>query len=164
MTSCYFAYGSNMNPARMRARGLEFVSAEAATLPSFRLVFNKQSHCKPTVAYANIQPCCKSHVEGVLYTLRNVNDLSLMDHFEGTPVRYSRERFIVQTQSGPRATWVYIANPAFINNNLLPESTYLAHLLAGSEFLSSQYLSMLAAQESVLAEPLLGEQGLLRNA
>lgn len=164
MTSCYFAYGSNMNPARMRARGLDFVNAEAAILPGFRLVFNKRSHCNPTVAYANVQPCSSSHVEGVLYTLTNVDDLSLMDHFEGTPVRYSRERFIVQTQSGPRTTWIYIANPAFINSNLLPESTYLDHLLAGRDFLSSQYLSMLATQESVLAEPLLGERGLLRNA
>ncbi|MFT6592552.1 MAG: hypothetical protein ACJAU3_000610, partial [Zhongshania sp.] len=88
MTSCYFAYGSNMNPARMRARGLNFVRAESAVLPGFRLVFNKQSHCKPSVAYANVRPASKCRVEGVLYTLANAADLDLMDHFEGTPVRY----------------------------------------------------------------------------
>lgn len=164
MTSCYFAYGSNMNPARMRARGLNFVSAESAVLPGFRLVFNKQSHCKPSVAYANVRPASKCRVEGVLYTLANAADLDLMDHFEGTPVRYSRECFQVVTSSGPRATWIYVANPAFINNRLLPESSYLMHLLAGRDFLSAEYLQMLSDHHCVLSEPIPGEQGLLRNA
>jgi gamma-glutamylcyclotransferase (GGCT)/AIG2-like uncharacterized protein YtfP len=164
MTSCYFAYGSNMNSARMRARGLNFVKAEAAILPRFRLVFNKQSHCKPSIAYANVQHASDHHVEGVLYTLAKAEDLDLMDHFEGTPVRYSRECVHVNTSSGPRSTWIYMANPAYINNNLLPESSYLAHLLAGRDFLSGEYIDMLTRHESVYSEPIVGEQGLLRNA
>ena len=164
MTSCYFAYGSNMNPARMQARGLRILTAEAASLWGFKLVFNKQSHCKPSVAYANVQQAGKCHVEGVLYTLASIDELRLMDHFEGTPVRYSRECMHVHTSSGQRATWIYLANPAYINNALLPESSYLAHLLAGREFLSSEYIDILTGHESVYSEPLPGEQGLLRNA
>lgn len=164
MTSCYFAYGSNMNPARMRARGLDFVKAESATLPGFRLVFNKQSHCRPSVAYANVKPSSNRQVEGVLYTLAKADELDLMDHYEGTPVRYSRECLYVVTATGPRSSWIYVANPAFINDSLLPESSYLEHLLAGRDFLSADYMQMLMRHESVLSEPILGEEGLLRNA
>ncbi len=39
----YFAYGSNMNPQRVRERGLAVVRAEAARLPGFRLAFDKCS-------------------------------------------------------------------------------------------------------------------------
>lgn len=164
MTSCYFAYGSNMNPARMRARGLEFVKAEPATLPRFRLVFNKQSHCRPSVAYANVQPSSNRHVEGVLYTLAKAEELALMDYYEGTPVRYSRECLYVVTATGLRPTWIYMANPAFINDGLLPDSAYLEHLLAGRDFLSTDYIKMLMRHDSVFSEPILGEEGLLRNA
>jgi gamma-glutamylcyclotransferase (GGCT)/AIG2-like uncharacterized protein YtfP len=164
MTYCYFAYGSNMNPARLRARGLDFVKAEPANLPGFRLVFNKQSHCLPSVAYANVRPSSNRHVEGVLYTLAKADELDLMDHYEGTPVRYSRECLNVVTTTGLRSTWIYMANPAFINNSLLPESRYLEHLLAGRDFLSADYIQMLMRHERVLSEPILGEEGLLRNA
>jgi hypothetical protein len=54
MSFYYFAYGSNMNPARMQARGLVFSAAESARLPGYRLAFNKRSHCTPGVAYANV--------------------------------------------------------------------------------------------------------------
>lgn len=153
-----------MNPARMRARGLHFTDAEPAILPGFRLVFNKQSHCRPSVAYANVEQASHGEVEGVLYTLAGVDDLLLMDQFEGTPVRYSRDIFSVMTASGSRSTWIYVANPAFLNHNLLPESGYLAHLLAGREFLSAKYLDILSSQEYVVSEPIHGKDGLLRNA
>src|SRR5690606_570231 len=112
----YFAYGSNMNPARMQARGLRYFQAVAATLDGFRLRFNKQSHSRPEVAYANIVPASGSCVEGVLYSLEEEAELLKMDLFEGTPVRYSRERLAFRTAEGLFPGWVYVANPAFINN------------------------------------------------
>ncbi len=122
-----------MNLARMRARGMAFSAARPASLPGYRLAFNKQSHSRPTVAYANIVPASESCVEGVVYQLESISALEKMDFFEGTPVRYSRERMWLSCAGGRLAAWVYVANPAFINNELLPESNYLAHLLAGAE-------------------------------
>ena len=40
---------------------------------------------------------------------------------------------------------MYIANPAFREEGLLPSEDYLAHLLAGRELLSEAYWSALAA-------------------
>ncbi|WP_373095194.1 gamma-glutamylcyclotransferase family protein [Zhongshania sp.] len=164
MSLCYFAYGSNMNPARMQARGLMFISAERAELRGYRLVFNKRSHCTPGVAYANVVHSSLSAVEGVLYTLADQFALNIMDGFEGTPVRYSRECMAFQTASGLRSAWIYVANPAYVESGLLPESNYLAHLLAGAAHLSAEYLTMLQGQSCLASSSTLGESGLLYNA
>lgn len=164
MSACYFAYGSNMNLARMRARGMAFSAARPALLPGYRLAFNKQSHNRPTVAYANIVPASGRVVEGVLYHLEAPSALEKMDFFEGTPVRYSRERLWLHCGETRLAAWVYMANPAFINNALLPESNYLAHLLAGAEHLSADYLARLQCQPCQPSAPSTdGEEGLLFN-
>lgn len=163
----YFAYGSNMNPARMQARGLTFNWAQAARLPGYRLRFNKQSHANPGVSYANIEPATGARVEGVLYQLCDAASMAVMDGFEGTPVRYSRESLAVQLagEGEPvwQQTWVYLANPAFINNSLLPESRYLEHLLAGRDFLSGDYLAALRDHPSHQSEALAGDAGLKFN-
>lgn len=159
----YFAYGSNMNPARMRARGLLFLTAEAARLPGYALRFNKQSHSTPGVAYANIVAATGRVVEGVLYTLRDDMEMAKMDVFEGTPVRYSRERVLVDTEGGAAATWVYVANPAFVRAGLLPEDRYLSHLLAGADFLSADYVDGLRQQPCQPAQSHSGKCGLLFN-
>lgn len=164
MSSCfYFAYGSNMNPARMRARGLEFAGAEPARLAGFRLVFNKAAHNRPGIAYANLEPALGSWVEGVLYRLAKASDIGLMDHYEGTPVRYSREVLRLETAKGAQNAWVYLANPAYICRGLLPQSSYLAHLLAGAEFLSAEYIQQLREQPCHLVADGCPERGLQYN-
>ena len=161
--SYYFAYGSNMNPARMRARGLSFVDLWAARLPGYGLRFNKAAHNQPGVAYANIVPTSNSCVEGVLYALASEGDIDKMDHFEGTPVRYSRECLEVSGDFGGQSAWVYLANPAFVCEGLLPQSRYLEHLLAGRAYLSSAYLDFLRQQPCQYTEPGCPDRGLLFN-
>ena len=163
ISSYYFAYGSNMNPARMRARGLAYVDLWAARLPGYGLRFNKAAHNQPGVAYANIVPTSNSCVEGVLYGLASEQDLDKMDHFEGTPVRYSRECLEVSGEFGAQAAWVYVANPAFVREGLLPQSRYLEHLLAGQAYLSAAYLTFLRQQPCQYVEPACPERGLLFN-
>ena len=41
--------------------------------------------------------------------------------------------------------WVYIANPAVIDDGVLPLKWYLDHLLAGRDFLSPEYVTRLEA-------------------
>ena len=147
----YFAYGSNMNPARMRARGLDYRHCQAARLPGYELRFNKRSHSDPDTAYANVVPNPRSAVEGVLYCLSgqdtSVDILSLLDVYEGTPVRYSRERVAVMPRAGGvQYCWLYVANPAFVRGGLLPRRRYLQHLLAAERHLSAPYLARLQAQ------------------
>ena len=141
----YFAYGSNMNPARMRSRGLQFDEARAGQLSGFALCFNKRAHDRPERSYANIRYQRDGVVEGVLYRLSHADEIRKMDPFEGTPIFYSRERMPVITAQGVIAAWVYVANPAMREEGLWPTRAYLEHLLAGREFLSESYWQALAA-------------------
>ncbi|WP_339527093.1 gamma-glutamylcyclotransferase family protein [Pseudomonas sp. EA_35y_Pfl2_R111] len=142
----YFAYGSNMNPARMQARGLTVLEVMQGRLPGYSLCFNKRAADRaPGRAYANIRYQRDGLVEGVLYRLQCANEIRKLDHFEGTPIYYSRERLAVIAPHGVQPAWVYIANPAFREEGLLPSVDYLAHLLAGRELLSEAYWSTLSA-------------------
>ncbi|MBS7660753.1 gamma-glutamylcyclotransferase [Pseudomonas lalucatii] len=144
----YFAYGSNMNPARMQARGLCVREAMAGSLPGFALCFNKRAVDRPGCAYANIRHQRGAVVEGVLYRLAELGEIAKLDPFEGTPIYYSRERLAILTVHGVQPAWVYIANPAFREEGLLPARDYLEHLLAGRQYLSEPYWSLLAAWPS----------------
>jgi cation transport regulator ChaC len=145
----YFAYGSNMNPARMQARGVQVSEAVAGRLSGYALCFDKRAVDRdPGRAYANIRYQRDGVVEGVLYRLAEPDEIAKLDPFEGTPIYYSRERLPIVTAHGVQPAWVYIANPAFRQDGLLPSADYLAHLLLGRAFLSETYWSALAAWPS----------------
>lgn len=145
MATWYFAYGSNMNPERMRSRGLLFSEALGGQLTGYELCFNKRAHDRPGTAYANIRHRQGGVVEGVLYRLAEAGEIFKMDPFEGTPVFYSRERMPVLTTQGVLPGWVYVANPAWRSDGLRPTRAYLEHLLAGREFISEAYWQALSA-------------------
>lgn len=148
MPDYYFAYGSNMNPARMRARGLDFAHHERGVLEGFALRFNKRAHNKQGVAYANVGREPGERVEGVLYTL--TAEISVMDPFEGTPIRYSRELFPIATDTAVIWAWVYVANRAYVADALSVEENYLNHLLSAGDLLSATYRQRLATLAPIL--------------
>ncbi|TNF35291.1 MAG: gamma-glutamylcyclotransferase [Gammaproteobacteria bacterium] len=146
MTAYYFAYGSNMNPLRMQARGLVWHEALPARLPRHGLRFNKRAADRPLCAYANVVYAPAETVEGVLYRLDSTMEVAKLDEFEGTPRLYSREVFLLETDHAVIPAWVYIANPAVIQQGLLPEAWYMQHVLAGRDYLSEPYYQRLQAQ------------------
>ena len=87
--------------------------------------------------------------------MRHANDVTdddqifLMDPFERAPINYGRERVLVQTATVPVWTWTYFANSAVCRDGLRPETAYMAHLLAGREFLSETYFAKLKAWSCV---------------
>lgn len=141
----YFAYGSNMNPARVEARGLAVVHLQGACLPGYRLAFDKHSAAHEGAGHANIAFDRATRVEGVLYRLAHPDEIGKMDRFEATPINYSREAVLVRTAAGEVATWTYVANPAVLRPGLKPPRSYLNHLLAGERYLSREYYLTLAA-------------------
>ncbi len=143
----YFAYGSNMNPRRVTERGLDYCWARSGWLDDMGLRFNKRSRHNPEWACANVVHSPGERVEGVLYRLAGEDQILHMDPFEGTPVYYSRERLVVQTGDGPIKSWVYIANPSVVAEDVLPLRWYLGQLLEGREYLSSDYYEWLRATE-----------------
>ncbi len=171
----YFAYGSNMNPARVRERGLRVTAVCGAWLKDRRLVFDKVSrfagseshqnpvHAKsaefrasetpsatgrsrlhPNAAHANIAYAPGERVEGVLYKLARADEILKMDPFERAPWNYGRDAVQVQAGEDLIWAWTYFANRAVRRDGLSPPAEYLAHLLAGRDYLSADYFERLA--------------------
>lgn len=141
----YFAFGSNMNPARVRERGLRFDRILAGRMSGYRLSFDKSANEHPDSGHANIAWAPGEVVEGVLYRLVDAGQILLMDPFEQTPINYSREVVQVSTDEGMEVAWTYIANPARRRPHGRPERAYLAHLLEGRRWLSVDYHARLLA-------------------
>lgn len=78
-TYLYFAYGSNMNPERMRQRIPEARPVGRATLHGWRLVER---------LYADIEKSRCGRVDGVLY-LVTPTELHRLDYYEGYPRVYN---------------------------------------------------------------------------
>ncbi|WP_439133698.1 gamma-glutamylcyclotransferase family protein [Pseudomaricurvus sp.] len=144
MSEYYFAYGSNMNANRMIERGLRFERALSGKIQGLGLAFNKRAADAPHRSYANVVYAPDGCVEGVLYQLKELDEIIKMDPFEGSPRLYSREIYLVHTDEGPIPAWVYIANRAMISDDLKPERWYLEHLLAGKPYLTEGYYDVLA--------------------
>ena len=139
----YFAYGSNMDSARVAERGLKTLVAVGAVLDGYRLAFNKKSKGPPTTGHANIEYAPGSKVEGVLYELDSGEEILKMDPFENAPVNYGREAVSLETDAGIQWAWTYFANPALKEDGLLPEREYLDHLLEGKPYISISYYDYL---------------------
>ncbi|MEM7007747.1 MAG: gamma-glutamylcyclotransferase family protein [Thermodesulfobacteriota bacterium] len=138
----YFAYGSNMNPERMRERGAAFYSRTNLIFPGYRLVFNKIVKT-PDAGAANIVRDEKAYVQGVLYlvTLRGIYNL---DKFEHYPDEYDRVSLShVVNDNSKQEFYTYIAQPDKTREGLMPLSSYLDHLLAGRDLLTEDYCNFL---------------------
>jgi len=148
--SLYFAYGSNMDPARVVDRGIRFTQISSAVLADYVLRFNKRSRNQQGAGHANIVVELGGRVEGVLYQLESPNEIEKMDVFEHVPTNYTREVVSVETQTDTLDVWTYFANPEVVLSGLKPPCWYLAHLLSGRAYLSDRYIEML---ESVKCAP-----------
>ena len=135
----YFAFGSNMNQARMKERLDWAPPRRAAFLKHYRLRFDKISE---DGGKANIRPHVGSIVEGVLYLLGE-KDLLLLDRFEGVAEgHYHRNSVEVMSKPGGLCKVVtYIALRT--GPEKPPTRAYLNHLLAGKDLLSQEYVKSL---------------------
>jgi cation transport regulator ChaC len=143
----YFAYGSNMNPARMIARNMRFTRREFAVLHDYRLIFNKKA-TDGNYSYANIERAAGSVVEGVLYEFPD-EDIPNLDIAESWPHQYIKTIVQVINRAGEciDAT-VYVANPQQTADGYLPTAEYMLHLLAGRDLLSEAYVKELQQQNT----------------
>jgi gamma-glutamylcyclotransferase len=137
----YFAYGSNMNPDRMQARGMTFFRAEPATLSDYKLVFNVLGDDGGPHGYANIVPRRHDFVEGILYEISQA-DLAKLDAIEDVPTTYQRGQVRVSVESrGLIEATTYIGMRT--GSGLFPTKEYLHHLILGSTPLSAGYRNWL---------------------
>ena len=132
MSFTYFAYGSNMLPARLQARCSSARVIDTATAQSFRLEFTKPG--KDGSGKATLVESAFSEVAtlGVLFEIE-WTELHQLDRAKGAGYGYDRENSFRVTSASTGETitaTTYLASAK--NPELEPFDWYLALLLAGS--------------------------------
>lgn len=132
----YFAYGSNMDVARMLTRNAPFTRRIKGRVGGHRLVFNKISDSNPGFGFANIIPEQGYDVMGVLYEV-NADGLLQLDKYEGVRGgHYFRCQMSVSMDDGTTVeATVYLAHPNKVEDGLLPTASYMDHLYRGLDVL-----------------------------
>ena len=151
----YFAYGSNCNPEVLERKNVSVTSRRRAVLRGYRLLFNKKSlreRLPENIGFANINELPEGVVEGILYELSTESDLERLDTSERYPTHYTRIRVVVEADGVKEQCWAYQAQPEMTADGLVPTRNYLNHILAGREFLSTQYLEALNQSQTYVCD------------
>jgi gamma-glutamylcyclotransferase len=123
-TVLYFAYGSNLDEAQMRARCPTARREARATLRGHALTFGGFSH-RWNGAVASVRRARGAEVAGLLYTL-DAEALRLLDRIEGYPFAYERVvRYVVDEHGRKRRSQVYL-QPEEGFESWSPRGEYLA--------------------------------------
>lgn len=145
----YFAYGSNMDPARLidarlAPAGTACFERVLGRLDDWALTFDKPSAYFPGAAAANLAESSGAHVFGVLNRISG-HGLHVLDHYEnvasGQYERVAVRVFCPENNEYVIAT-TYVARNN-LDSQLKPRAAYLNHLLAGSDILPEAYVEQL---------------------
>lgn len=132
MSFLYFAYGSNMLPARLIARCESAEVIGTAVAKNHRLEFSKPSKDesgKATLIQAGSEPV---QTPGIVFEIAKT-DLTNLDRAEGAGHGYEREEnFQVSTVATAETLTVTTYLASKTNNELKPFDWYLALVLAGA--------------------------------
>lgn len=142
----YFAYGSNLHPARLEARIGACDVAGVATLRRHRLMFHKRGRDGSGKCDAHRTGDPADVVHGVLYRISRKQQLAL-HRFEGVGRGYESARIVVQAGNSACEASTYIAQHAHIEPNAMPFSWYHALVLGGARFhrLPAGYVDSIAS-------------------
>ena len=126
----YFAYGSNMSTARLRARMPSCNALGIATLPGHALRFHKRSADRSGKCNA-VASGKEDSVIGVLFSFDPAARTKL-DAAEGVGSGYEHAMVTVINDKGRRRkVLTYLATPDYIDDSLKPYSWYKDFVLAG---------------------------------
>ena len=129
----YFAYGSNMHPARLRERTPSCRRIGVASLPGYALRFNQASRVDGS-AKCNIMATgatAEDRVLGVVFELP-VAERSSLDRAEGLGHSYQLRELAVRLDGREEGVFCYTALPEAIDDRLLPFRWYREIVLHGA--------------------------------
>jgi gamma-glutamylcyclotransferase (GGCT)/AIG2-like uncharacterized protein YtfP len=145
----YFAYGSNLDAAQMRARCRNdaLTPQGVALLPDHRLGFTHRSPIRHG-GVADVVPAADAEVWGCLYDLAE-SEFRLLDGFEGVPHVYRRHAVTVWREGDARRA-VDVTTYVIVNRitpEPPPHPDYLAQIVRGATAvgLPEAYLARLRA-------------------
>lgn len=145
----YFAYASNVSPARMRFKGVMWTARESARAYGWQLAFNAEGE-REGQGYGNLMAAPPDQAaEGVLYDI-HPGDLFRLDSWEKCPEAYERRTVKVVTQKGIIIeAEAYIARSEITKEGLKPTREYLNWILEGKPDFSGAYYEKLEATETL---------------
>jgi cation transport regulator ChaC len=142
----YFAYGSNMNPARLfearlKPAGVTWGRRIAGHVAGWQLVFDKPWYKFDGAGAANIRPQDGALTHGTLNEMP-LAGLDVLDHYEGVADgHYRRTTMMVTTNFSVSVEAVAYLGIGDLADGLQPPCVYLAHLLAGADLLPEAYVA-----------------------
>jgi gamma-glutamylcyclotransferase len=150
----YFAYGSNMNPARLgdqrlKERAVQMGPRIGGRLDGWRLLFNKVARQPEGAAAGNIVEAPGEVVHGTLNWMPEAG-LAVLDIWEGVASGHYRRQTVpvVRADTGETVEAVtYIALK--VGEGLKPTREYLSHLLAGRDLLPDEYWERLQKTQTL---------------
>lgn len=155
MSIFVFAYGSNLDSERMKARAPSAVAVGVSELPQHALRFHKRSAKDGTgKANAFLTDSAADRVEGVIYQI-DPAELAELDRVEGRGYERRLMPFSVRTkdQISIYEAWIYVAQPSYIDDSLAPARWYVRHVLEGAKEhgLSSELVAWLESRIGIVS-------------
>jgi cation transport regulator ChaC len=150
----YFAYGSNMNAARLfedrlKPEGVGRGERIAGRLDGWRLAFNKRARTPVGAGAGNIMPAAGKAVHGTL-NLLPPRGFEVLDRYEGVAAGHYERRIVPVVRADTGATVEAITYVALlVGEELRPTRDYLGHLLAGRDLLPADYYDRLGATATI---------------
>jgi len=146
----YFAYGSNMNVARLvdgrlKEKGVAIGARIAGRLDGWQLAFNKIARTPPGAGAGNVLVKPGGVVHGTLNQMPDAG-LAVLDVWEGVASGHYERRLLPVIRTDTGATVEAVAYVALkVGEGLKPTREYLDHFLAGRDLLPADYWEMLRA-------------------
>lgn len=145
----YFAYGSNMDSASLKAKGVVPLSSQKARLVGWRLCFNVQHFFYHEGGMANIEHTSQPN-DVVLGVLHQLDDSALAALDDAEAYGFGYDRIQVKLAVGPHCAeaTTYVGMPAFIDHGCQPTRRYLSIIVRGASAakLDCGYIAALKAQ------------------
>ncbi len=144
----YFAYGSNMNVARLldgrlAQKGVGMGARIGGRLDGWELAFNKVGRAVKGFGAGNILPATGKTVHGTLNELPDAG-FDVLDVWEGVAGGHYERRTLPIVRADTGETVEAIAYVALlVGDGLRPTREYLGHLLAGQDLLPAEYWAWL---------------------
>lgn len=143
----YFAYGSNLNPARLEGRGIPPRFVSRAYARGYTLGFPRR--LRDGGGVAGMIPSADSIVEGALYLMSD-EQFKILDRYEEHPRAYFRTPLIVTVAPTPNDRPIVprlcvVTYEAVPGTSAPPTAEYLGHMITGARFwqLSQETLGFL---------------------
>src|SRR5258707_9006387 len=126
----YFAYGSNLFEARLKARVPNASFVEVARLQNHALRFHKRSD--DGSAKCNVVLSVGDVVIGAIFEVPP-EEKSVLDHAEGLGQGYEERAVVVLNEDGSARTPVtYVATEEHIDDSLQPYTWYKEYVIRGA--------------------------------